>query len=100
MHVLSPAQIVDLSKQGVDQAVIDHLVAGAEKARQATLATQLADRDAREADRLARERARRLALERDWAWSWGFGYGRWGPSWGMGWGRPYPYGPYYPWRPW
>jgi hypothetical protein len=45
VHVLSSAQIVDLSRQGVDQKVIDYLAEAQEKARQATLTTQLADRD-------------------------------------------------------
>ena len=96
IHVLTPAQIVELSRQGVDQKVIDYLVHAQEKARQATLITQLADRDAQAAAQLARERERRRALQMQQdSWHWGFGYGPWGPSYGIGWGRGYYYDPFY-----
>ena len=64
IHLLSPAQIVDLSRQGVNQKVIDYLVETQEKARQATLITQIADRDAQAAAQLERERERRLYMQR------------------------------------
>jgi hypothetical protein len=64
IHNLTAAQIVDLSKQGVDQKVIDHMALVQERARQATLTTQLADRDREARDRLERERAARRNLER------------------------------------
>lgn len=102
IHVLSSAQIVELSRQGVDQKVIDHLADVQEKARQATLATQLADRDAQAALQLERERQRRLALQQQHdAWHWSLGYGPWGPRYGIGWGRGYYYDPFFrPWRRW
>jgi hypothetical protein len=95
MHVLAPAQIVDLSRQGVDQAVIDHLVQVQEKARQATLATQLADRDAQAAAQLEQERERRRAMQQRLnQWNWGIGYG-------AGWGPGYYRDPFFrPWRRW
>ena len=96
MHALTPAQIVVLSRNGVDQKVIDHLVEAYEKARQATLITQLADRDAEVAAQLARERERRWALQqRQDQWMWGFGYGPWGPGFGGRWGRGYHYDPFF-----
>lgn len=94
VHALTPAQIVDLSRRGVDQRVIDHLVAAYENARQAALANELADRESRGAAQLARERAERLALEQ---WSWRYGYG-WAPGFSFGWRRGYWGGP--PYRPW
>jgi hypothetical protein len=102
IHVLSSAQIVELSRQGVDQKVIDYLAEVQEKARQATLATQLADRDAQAALQLERERRRRLALQHQYdAWHWSLGYGAWGPRYGIGWGRGYHYDPFFrPWRRW
>ncbi len=96
IHALTPAQIVVLSRNGVDQKVLDHLVETQEKARQATLITQLADRDAEAAAQLALERQRRLALQqRQDQWNWGFSYGPWGPGFGGGWGRGYYYDPFY-----
>ena len=102
---LTAQQIVDISKQGVDQRVIDHLVAAQEKARQATLLTQLADRDARAAQDLERERNRRRALQQHFGpWQYGYGAygGTWGPRYGFGWGigAPYYYDPFFKtWRP-
>ncbi len=96
IHALTPAQIVVLSRNGVNQKVIDHMVETQEKARQATLITQLADRDAQAAAQLAVERERRLALQRRYdQWNWGFAYGPWGPGFGGGWGRGYHYDPFY-----
>ena len=96
IHALTPAQIVVLSRNGVDQKVIDHLVETQEKARQVTLITQLADRDAQAAAQLAVERERSLALQRRYnPWNWGFAYGPWGPGFGGGWGRGYHYDPFY-----
>lgn len=97
---LTPQQIVDLNKQSVDQRVIDHLVQAQEKARQATLITQLADRDAKAARDLERERNRARALQRQYD-SWSYGYSGWGPRYGFGWSS----GPYYDpffrsWRRW
>ncbi|MBL8383502.1 MAG: hypothetical protein JNM90_10520 [Burkholderiales bacterium] len=99
---LDAAQIVDLARQGVDQSVIDHLVAAQERARQATLITQLADRDAQAARALERERERRLALQRrhdpffDPFWPRPH-YG-WTPRSGWTWGIHGGFGPY--WRRW
>lgn len=101
---LTAQQIVDLNRQGVDQHIIDHLVDAQEKARQATLLTQLADRDARAAQDLERERNRRRALQQQYQYgSFGyggaFGYG-WGPRAGFGWGGGSYYDPFFrTWRP-
>jgi|GEM_PF-6529214 len=96
IHALTPTQIVVLSRNGVDQKVIDHLVETQEKARQATLITQLADRDAEVAAQLARERERRRALQhRQDQWMWGFGYGPWGPGFGGNWGRGFHHDPFF-----
>lgn len=102
VHVLPSAQIVDLSRQGVDQKVIDYLAEAQEKARQATLTTQLADRDAQAAAQLEQERQRRLALQHQYdSWTWGYSYGPWGPRYGIGWGRGYYHDPFFrPWRRW
>ena len=102
VHVLTSAQIVELSRQGVDQKVLDYLAETQEKARQASLITQLADRDAQAAAALEQERGRRLALQRQYDnWQWGFAYGPWGPRYGIGWGRGYYHDPFYrPWRRW
>jgi hypothetical protein len=99
VHILSPAQIVDLARQGVHQKVIDYLVDVQEKARQATLITQLADRDAQAAAQLAHERERQRALQQYYgSWQWGYGAGPWGPGYGIG--RGYYYDPYFRgWRP-
>ncbi len=100
---LSAQQIVDLSKQGVDQRVIDHLVDAQEKARQATLLTELADRDARAAQALERERNRRRAAQQQYnSWSFGLGSygGGWGPRSGIGWSYGSYYDPFFrTWRP-
>lgn len=96
---LTAQQIVDISKQGVDQRVIDHLVAAQEKARQATLLTQLADRDARAAQQIEQERNRRRALQQQYHYGYG---GAWGPRHGFGFGAgsPYYYDPFFrTWRP-
>lgn len=104
-HALSPQQIIALHKDGVDQAVIDHLAAAQERARQATLITQLADRDAKAAQDLARERARRQAMQQQQNnWNWGIGHGFGGPYTQFGWrsgGWPgYYYDPFFrSWRP-
>lgn len=90
---LTPAQIVDLARQGVDQTVIDHIVATHEKARQATLAGEIAARDAQAAERLAREREARRRAE---AWQWNYGVYGWGPGYGIGWRRGLPYDPFWP----
>ena len=96
---LTPQQIVDLNAQCVDQTVINHLVDAQEKARQTTLITQLADRDARVAQELQRERARREALQSHYQWS--YGYGPWRPGYGFGWSRGPFYDPFYrSWRRW
>lgn len=96
---LTPQQIVDLNAQGVDQAVINHLVEAQEKARQATLITQLADRDAKVAQELQRERARREALQNHYQWS--YGYGPWGPGYRFGYRSGPFYDPFYrSWRRW
>jgi hypothetical protein len=100
---LNAQQIVDLSKQGVDQRVIDHLVDAQEKARQATLLTELADRDAKAAQALERERNRRRAMQQQYN-SWNFGYGAYGGNWGPRYGLGWSYGSYYDpffraWRP-
>jgi hypothetical protein len=93
---LTPAQIVDLGRQGVDQSVIDHIVSTHEKARQATVAGEIAARDAEAAARLAREREARQRAE---ARHWGYGHPGWTLGWGFGWSRGYPYGPGWPgWR--
>ncbi len=104
---LNAQQIVDLSKQGVDQRVIDHLVDAQEKARQATLLTELADRDAKAAQDLERERNRRRTLQHQYHYSaWPHGYGgfggAWSPRFGFGGsiGSPYYYDPFFrAWRP-
>lgn len=100
---LSAQQIVDLGKQGVDQRVIDHLVDAQEKARQATLLTELADRDAKAAQALERERNRRRALQQQYnSWSFGLGSygGGWGPRSGIGWSYGSYYDPFFrTWRP-
>ena len=96
LYALTPSQIVVLARNGVDQKVIDYMVDAQEKARQATLITQLADRDAAAAAQLAREREHRLALQRRQDhWNWGFAYGPWGPGFGGGWGRGHYYDPFY-----
>ena len=100
LHVLTSAQIVELSRQGVDQKVLDYLAETQEKARQATLATQLADRDAQAAAQLEQERQRRLALQHQYdSWYWSYSYGPWGPRYGIGWG-PYRDPFFRPWRRW
>ena len=104
---LNAQQIVDLNKQGVDQRVIDHLVDAQEKARQATLLTELADRDAKAAQALERERNRRRALQNHYnSPQFGFGaYGGavgspWGPRSGLGWSYGSYYDPFFrTWRP-
>ena len=108
-HALSPQQIIELNQQGVDRSVIDHLAAAEERARQATLITQLADRDAKAAQDLARERARRQALQQRYNnWHGGIGYGSGGSFTQFGWrsgGWPgyrsgYYYDPFFrSWRP-
>ena len=104
-HALSPQQIIELNQQGVDRIVIDHLAAAEERARQATLITQLADRDAKAAQDLARERAQRQALQQRYNnWHGGIGYGSGGPFTQFGWrsgGWPgYYYDPFFrSWRP-
>lgn len=100
---LNAQQIVDLAKQGVDQRVIDHLVDAQEKARQTTLLTQLADRDAQAAQDLEREQNRRRALQNQYNF-WNFGYGAYGAPWGPRYGLGWSYGSYYDpffrtWRP-
>ncbi len=96
---LNAQQIVGLSKQGVHQRVIDHLVEAQEKARQATLLTQLADRDAKAAQQIEQERNRRRALQQQYQ----YGYsGAWGPRYGFGFGAGslYYYDPFFrTWRP-
>ncbi len=88
---LGAQQIVDLSKQGVDQSVIDHLATAQEKARQATLLTEIADRDAKAALDLERERSRHRMLPP---------LGYWGPPSRFGWNSPYYYDPFFrTWRP-
>ncbi len=95
---LTPQQIVDLNAQGVDQSVINHLADAQEKARQATLITQLADRDAQQEQALQRERAQRQALQHSNYW--GYGSGTWGPGSRFGYGRGYYYDPHFrAWRP-
>ena len=103
---LSPQQIVDLHQQGVAQPVINHLVEAQEKARQATLLTELADRDAKAAQDLERERNRHRALQHQYGpapYPYGYGHGgAWGPRFGFGSsiGRPYYYDPFFrSWRP-
>ena len=104
---LTAQQIVDLDRQGVDQGVINHLVEAQEKARQATLLTELADRDAKAAQDLERERNRRRALQHQYnynAWPHGYGSfgGAWSPRFGFGGsiGSPYYYDPFFrAWRP-
>lgn len=104
-HALSPQQIIELNQQGVDRSVIEHLAAAEERARQATLITQLADRDAKAARDLARERAQRQALQQRYNnWHGGIGYGSGGPFTQFGWrsgGWPgYYYDPFFrSWRP-
>ncbi len=104
-HALSPQQIIELNKQGVDRSVIDHLAAAEERAHQATLITQLTDRDAKAAQDLARERAQRQALQQRYNnWHGGIGYGSGGPFTQFGWrsgGWPgYYYDPFFrSWRP-
>ena len=97
---LNAQQIIDLSKQGVHQRVIDHLVEAQEKARQATLLTELADRDAKAAQQIEQERNRRRALQQQYQY---YGYGgAWGPRHGFGFGAgsPYYYDPFFrTWRP-
>ena len=99
LHVLSARQIIELSGQGVDPAVIDYLVDTQEKARQSRLLTELADRDAAQALVLQQERQRRLLLEQSYPGYGGFPrgplYGR-----GMGYQAPfyYPNFPNYPYR--
>ena len=93
---LTPQQIVDLNAGGVDQSVINHLVDAQERARQATLITQLADRDAQQARALQQERERRQALQHQWR----YGAGPWGPSHGFGFSRGLYYDPFFrSWRP-
>ncbi len=93
LHLLTARQIVDLGRQGVDQAVIDYMVEAQEKAREARLLTELADRDAAQARRRDAE-AQRRAYEQAFYGYGGFSYGypayRAGPGWS---GR---YGPYFP----
>ena len=94
---LTPQQIVDLNAGGVDQSVINHLVDAQERARQATLITQLADRDAQAAAQLEHERQKRLYAQRrydpyfyDPFWPrpfYGYGY-RGGWNFGIGGGFP------------
>ena len=97
---LTPQQIIDLNTQGVDQSVINHLVDAQERARQTTLITQLAGRDAQQARALQQERERRQALQNQWR----YGTSPWGPSYGYGFGFGHSRGLYYDpffrsWRP-
>ena len=95
---LNAQQIVDLSKQGVDQRVIDHLVSAQEKARQATLLTELADRDAKAAQAVERERSHLRALQQHNSWV--YGPGGWRPNYGLGWSYGSYYDPFFrTWRP-
>lgn len=91
IHLLTPQQIVELSRQGVDQSVIDYMADAQERARQSRLLTELADRDAEQARKLEKERFRRRAAEQNF-----YGYGGYGglgyPRYGWGAGYPYPYG--------
>ena len=95
IHLLTPQQIVELSRQGVDQSVIDYMADAQERARQSRLLTELADRDAEQARKLERERFRRRAAEQNfygyggYGGTGGFGYPRYG--WGAGYYAPYPY---------
>ena len=88
---LTPQQIIDLNTQGVDQSVINHLVDAQERARQATLITQLAGRDAQQARALQQERERRQALQHQWR----YGTSPWGPSYGFGFSRGLYYDPFF-----
>lgn len=97
---LTAQQIVDLNQRGVNQRVIDHLAEAQEKARQATLLTQLADRDAQAAQALEAERNRRRALQQQYQ-IYGYG-GVWRPRFGAGFGASpgYSYDPFFrTWRP-
>ncbi|MBL8377955.1 MAG: hypothetical protein JNM79_08810 [Burkholderiales bacterium] len=100
---LTPEQIVGLSKQGVDQSVINYLVDAQERARQATLITQLADRDAQAARQLEAERQRRLQAQRRYDPFfydpfWPRPYYGWNHRGGWNWGIHGGIGPY--WRRW
>ncbi len=90
IHLLRPLQIVDLSRQGVDQSVIDYMADAQERARQSRLLTELADRDAEQARKLEQERFRRRATEQNF-----YGYGGFGNGYPRyGWGAGYPLGRY------
>jgi hypothetical protein len=95
LHVLSAQQIVDLGRQGVDQAVIDYMVDAQEKARQSRLLTELADRDAEQARKL--DKARQRAPNPGYYGYGGMGYGGFGYGyprygWGPGYFGAYPFG--------
>jgi hypothetical protein len=92
VHNLNAQLIIDLNRQGVDQSVINYLADAQEKARQAAVLAQLAERDAKAARDLELERNRQRELARQPRWSFGIGSGwGWGPSAGFGWGIGAPY---------
>lgn len=98
IHLLAAQQIVDLGKQGVDQTVINYMADAQEKARQARLLTELADRDAAQAKKLENEKQRRRAAEQSYYGYGGFSYGYPRYGWGPGYASPFPYP--YPYRRW
>lgn len=90
-YLFRAPQIAELGKQGVDQAIVDYIADAQDRARQATLLTERADREADQARRLDQERGRRGARPLY------YGYPSIGTAWSSGYYSPFSFG-YWRWR--
>lgn len=87
-YELTPTQVLDLNKQGVDAKVLDYIQQSNELAKQNAIADEM---NKREREKLAAQKI--LKRERDIARDQLFYDPFWGPRFGAFYGRPY-YGPY------